>query len=147
MSKLYFFISNPSPKDPWYNANIVSALIGAFVALFGTFIALYFSEKNRKRDERKNMIILMHQANSDLFYQIYNESINKGSINHTQMRQLLKNFNLIYLLPVRLRTEFEKINKVYLSSPDEFQKKSNNIHNHCVNIIKYIDEYGAGIFG
>lgn len=147
MDKIYLFITNPSPKDAWYNTNIVCALIGAFVALFGTFIALYFSEKNRKRDERKNMIILMYQANSDLFYQVYNESINKGSINHTQMRQLLKNFNLIYLLPNKLKIEFEKINNIYLSSPDEFQGKSDNIHNHCVNIIKYIDEYGAGIFG
>lgn len=146
INKIYIILSTVENSDKWYNSNIVSAIIGALSAIFGTFIAIYFSEKNRKKDDRKNIIMLIIQSNPDLFNLIFNSAKNKININHTEFRKLLKQSNIVYLLPGELKIEFLKLLKIYELKEEDFKNEKSKVYIQCKKIVDTIERYGAGIF-
>lgn len=147
INNLYIILNKATEDSKWYNSNIISAMIGAIVALVGSFMAIYISERNRKKDEIKNMIILITQNNKDLFNLIYKSSIDESNIDHTKFRSCLKDFHIVYLLPEELRKEFISLLNIYTLTGKEFSNVKGNVHIHCKKIIKITQKYGENLFG
>ncbi|MCP8378791.1 hypothetical protein NMF93_18115, partial [Clostridioides difficile] len=57
-----------SSQEKWYNSNIVSAIIGAVIAIAVALLTIYITEKLKIKEEKKNTIILITQTNQELFY-------------------------------------------------------------------------------
>lgn len=145
-NSIYVVINGIESSEKWYNSNITSALIGAISALAGTFIAIYISEKNRKKEERKNIIILITQTHSELFNLIFSSAKSESNVDHTKFRKLIGQFNILYLLPKNLKYDFLKLAKIYEYRGEEFEKVKANVHIECKKIVDTIKRYGADIF-
>ncbi|ENY8678790.1 TPA: hypothetical protein KOP76_002987 [Clostridioides difficile] len=135
-----------SSQEKWYNSNIVSAIIGAVIAIAVALLTIYITEKLKIKEEKKNTIILITQTNQELFYNIYIGSKSNNNINHSKFRELVKHSSIIFIMPQNLKNEFSKMFEIYSLIGDDFVARKDEVHTHCINIVKIIEEYGVDVF-
>lgn len=135
--------------EAWYNANLFSNLVGVVLGFIlssiASLVSNYFNNRNQRKEEIKNLLLLLMQSNSELFSLIYQGAMDRNKLDYIKLREYLKKNNIIFVLPQDLKVEFKKLYEIYLAS--DYESKKHLIYPQVVKINKVLDEYGVELFG
>ncbi|WP_040191366.1 hypothetical protein [Clostridium culturomicium] len=125
------------------NLDWINYLTGAALPIIG----FYINNKFRKKDEIRNIIVMLLQNNQKLIALIYKGAYDENKIDHKEMRKELKTYNITMIMPKELRDEFNKLYSIYYLEGIEFEKRMNEVHGVLCNLKKLLDKYGEDISG
>jgi len=140
-----------SDSNLWFNSNwfasIVGAAVGFIFSLTILFVTNKINNKNQEKNDKRNLLIILTQSYSKLFYIIYQGSLDKSKIDYNGLRTELRNSNLIWVLNGELRESFLELYRIYNQTGTDFENQQGKIYNCLVGIVNELNKCGADIFG
>lgn len=150
MFKHYVTVAVVNEKS-FYNQELINGLIGVLLgfvlSLVTTFCANKRNDKKEQIEVRRNTLILITQNHTELFNLIYLGANHSEILDYIRLREELQKSNIIYLLPLDIKMEFESLYSIFFNCPDKFKRDKNMVPNILKNITIKLNEYGVDVFG
>ena len=125
------------------NLDWINYLTGAGLTIIGFCI----NNRFRKRDEIRNIIVMLAQNNQKLISLIYKGAYNENKIDFTGIREELDKYNITMILPKDLREEFDNLYTIFNKDIDSYIKDKKKVYSILCNIKQLLDKYGVDVFG
>lgn len=137
---------DPNNTQNVLNSNLLSAIIGALVTIVIFVIGNIINAKRQKKNDIKDLIILLTQTNQKLFSLIYQGSLDCTNIDYLGIRNELENTSIIYILPNDLRKNFMELYKIYFTDPTYYDDHKCDIYERLKSIINVLNSYEVYLF-
>ncbi|GEM_PF-5726569 len=112
-----------------------------------TILGFIISNRIKKKDDKRNIIVMLLQNNQKLITLIYKGAYNKDKIDYLGLRRELEEYNITMIMPRNLRLEFNKLYKIYYMPAHEYDRHKDEIYEILCNLKNMLDRYGEDVIG
>lgn len=141
---------NPNNASSFYDTSLFATITGAIIGFIGSILSVIIgciiNSKIQKKNDIKNLLIMITQSNHRLFSLIILGSENKVNIDYIALRSELQSCSIVYLLPKSLKEEFIKLYKIFFTNPNYYDEHENEIYLCLKEITEIMNGYGVYFF-